>query len=61
MQVIRMQKKRLKQQWLQQKHAILPYIRYERPKKQFMSPLVTEVETYEEARLLAQGIKEPSC
>lgn len=35
----------------------IPYIRYERPKEQFTSPLITEVEDYEEAAKLAQTHK----
>jgi len=35
----------------------IPYIRYERPKEQFLSPLITEVESYEEAAKLAQSHK----
>ncbi|SES35220.1 precorrin-6A reductase [Psychrobacillus sp. OK032] len=35
----------------------LSYIRYERPKQQFVHPLVTEVETYEEAALIARAHK----
>lgn len=35
----------------------IPYIRYERPKKQFLSPLITEVDSYEEAAKLAQSHK----
>ncbi|MEK4699514.1 precorrin-6A reductase [Solibacillus sp. FSL R7-0668] len=31
----------------------IPYIRYERPTQEFVDPLVTEVETYEEAAQLA--------
>ncbi|MEH7013219.1 precorrin-6A reductase [Neobacillus niacini] len=33
----------------------IPYIRYERPEEQFISPLITEVESYEEAANLAQS------
>lgn len=32
----------------------LPYIRYERPQQQYVHPLVAEVETYEEAALIAR-------
>lgn len=35
----------------------IPYIRYERPKEQYRSPLITEVESYEEAAELAQSHK----
>ena len=35
----------------------IPYIRYERPKEQFLSPLITEVESYEDAAKLAQSHK----
>ncbi|MBM7587608.1 precorrin-6A/cobalt-precorrin-6A reductase [Bacillus pakistanensis] len=35
----------------------IPYIRYERPKEQFHSPLITEVESYEEAAKSAQSHK----
>ena len=35
----------------------IPYIRYERPKEEFVSPLITEVEDYEEAAKLAQTHK----
>ncbi|GKV65360.1 MULTISPECIES: precorrin-6A reductase [unclassified Sporosarcina] len=35
----------------------IPYIRYERPKEEFVSPLITEVETYEDAAKLAQSHK----
>ncbi len=35
----------------------VPYIRYERPKQQFVHPLVTEVETYEEAALISSAHK----
>lgn len=35
----------------------IPYIRYERPQQQYRHPLVTEVETYEEAALLAREHK----
>ncbi len=35
----------------------IPYIRYERPEEQFISPLITEVESYEEAAKLAQSHK----
>lgn len=35
----------------------IPYIRYERPKEEFISPLITEVEDYEEAAKLAQAHK----
>ncbi|MBS4190789.1 precorrin-6A reductase [Bacillus sp. FJAT-49705] len=35
----------------------IPYIRYERPKEQFTSPLITEVESYEEAAKAAQSHK----
>lgn len=33
----------------------VPYIRYERPQEQFVSPLVTEVEDYEEAAVAASS------
>ncbi|KGR89110.1 precorrin-6x reductase [Ureibacillus massiliensis 4400831 = CIP 108448 = CCUG 49529] len=33
--------------------SALPYIRYERPQQEYVHPLVTEVDTYEEAALLA--------
>ncbi|ARF17262.1 precorrin-6A reductase [Sporosarcina ureae] len=35
----------------------VPYIRYERPKEKFVSPLITEVESYEDAAKLAQTHK----
>ncbi|WP_226528905.1 precorrin-6A reductase [Metabacillus niabensis] len=35
----------------------IPYIRYERPEEQFISPLITEVESYEEAANLAKSHK----
>lgn len=35
----------------------IPYIRYERPKEEFVSPLITEVESYEDAAKLAQTHK----
>lgn len=35
----------------------IPYIRYERPEEQFISPLITEVDSYEEAAKLAQSHK----
>ncbi|NWQ43361.1 precorrin-6A reductase [Bacillus sp. EB106-08-02-XG196] len=35
----------------------IPYIRYERPEEQFSSPLIKEVESYEEAAKLAQSHK----
>ncbi|WP_404328472.1 precorrin-6A reductase [Mesobacillus maritimus] len=35
----------------------ITYIRYERPKEQFLSPLITEAESYEEAAKLAQSHK----
>lgn len=35
------------------KHNDIPYIRYERPTQDFVDPLITEVETYEEAAQLA--------
>ncbi|MEK4423666.1 precorrin-6A reductase [Solibacillus sp. FSL K6-1523] len=35
----------------------VPYIRYERPQQQYMHPLITEVETYEEAALIAREHK----
>ncbi len=35
----------------------IPYIRYERPQEQFTSPLITEVESYEEAAQVAQSHK----
>jgi precorrin-6A/cobalt-precorrin-6A reductase len=35
----------------------IPYIRYERPIERFTSPLITEVESYEEAAKLAQSHK----
>jgi len=39
------------------KASEIPYIRYERPEEQFISPLITEVENYEEAAKLAQSYK----
>lgn len=39
------------------KACSIPYIRYERPKEQFTSPLITEAESYEEAAKLAQTHK----
>ena len=35
----------------------LPYIRYERPQQQYVHPLIAEVETYEEAALIAREHK----
>ncbi|EGQ25239.1 precorrin-6A reductase [Sporosarcina newyorkensis 2681] len=35
----------------------IPYIRYERPNEEFVSPLITEVESYEDAAKLAQTHK----
>ncbi|MGG0892306.1 precorrin-6A reductase [Cytobacillus horneckiae] len=35
------------------KACAIPYIRYERPKERFSSPLITEVDSYEEAAKLA--------